>query len=1204
MRPQQRKNKRTVSSLQNYLPECFEQRLMLSAVLATPSVALTSSKAPTFVPYHPVNPALPPPDNGNAATPTGFTPQQIESAYSANNITFNGIAGNGAGQTIAIVDAYDYPTALTDLQAFDAYYNLPNPPSFQVLNQKGQTTNLPQVDPAGPGGDDWEGEEALDIEWAHAMAPGANIDLVETNDENQLFQGVLTAEDLPGVSVVSMSWSNDESGTDKMKDSDFTTPAGHQGVTFAAAAGDNGAYDPGGTTFAPQYPASSPNVVGVGGTSLTLNGGTYGSEVVWGSGAASANNGGGGGGISTIEPQPEYQQFLVTQSTTQRTYPDVAMLADPATGVSVYDSYDDGTVTPWQTGVGGTSLATPLFSGVIAIANQGRVANGMTTLDGPSQTLPLLYSLPEADFHDITSGSNGYSAGTGYDLASGRGSVIVSSLVAGLDSPYIGFHVFSDANFNGQQDTGEAGVAGVTVQLTSSSTNAVVATTTTDAYGLYDFTNVAAGSYYVHFVAPAGYVYSPAGDSSLTTTNSVIDSAGNSPVITVTATTDDFDVNAGMYQTGVSINNVTISRPHSGTEAMVFTVTLSPTNLNGASIGYATADGTATVANNDYIGTSGTLYFPAGTTTETITVEAVGNTIIENNVSFSVNLTVPTGFVATSATGTGTILNSNFPAVNVTSPAAQTRSATANLTYAFTVSLSEPAPFAVIVPYTTTDASAVGGVDYTATSGTLTFPAGSTGPQTIDVTVLPGTNRQLNKIFYLTMQASSTVVLGSSYQGTGTILTNAPPAVSVETASVVESLNGITYLPFNVDVAPSLTGPVSINYYTSNGTAVAGTDYQSVSGTLNFTTGRIQQTVLVPVYEQFLTAQSKTLTLTITGPTPTLLIATASATGTIVYPGTTALPFSAKQKAIYTDSLNQRVVVSMKGIGNGQVVFLGSSSTATNAYEIITSGTSGTTGLSISVARGGQTSLTNLLVNGSIGTVSAKTTNILSTVDATGSVNALSLGFVSAGNITIGTGSASSVALSFNRVLNSTITSGIAIRTLTAGAYLDTTGSPTYITAPSVGTVRVSGTFGGTIKTISVASLIVDGDITGGGIIASDSIGSVVAAGITNSQFFAGVSAGRLSLPTASTDFANEKSLIGSIKVTGNTFSNSLIAGWNVGTVSVNSVDTASGASLFGISAAHVGKIKTGGIGFSGKPLQLINPTSMTTVGNFVVDPV
>lgn len=252
--------------------------------------------------------------------------------------------------------------------------------------------------------------------------------LFEANSEftSDLYAAVTTAASYAGVSVVSMSWSSSEYSSEQSYDSTFLAPSGHQGVTFLASTGDGGA--PGG------YPAYSPNVVAVGGTTLTINGdGTYGGETGWSLGSDSwipfdASS----GGISSYESQPAYQTGKVNgTSATQRTIPDVAMDGDPGTGVYVLDSYDFGPSEGWYT-VGGTSLACPMWAGLVAIANQGRALNGLGSLNGRTQTLPSLYNLPAADFHDITSGYNGYSAGPGYDLVTGIGSPIANLLVRAL----------------------------------------------------------------------------------------------------------------------------------------------------------------------------------------------------------------------------------------------------------------------------------------------------------------------------------------------------------------------------------------------------------------------------------------------------------------------------------------------------------------------------------------------------------------------------------------------------------------------------------------------------------------------------------------------------------------------------------------------------------------------------------------------------
>jgi subtilase family serine protease len=350
--------------------------------------------------------------NGGPGQPAGFSPGQISQAYGFNQIYFeNGaIKGDGRGQTIAIVDAYNQPNITSDLAIFDATYGLPAPPSFRVVNENG-ASSLPASDQG------WGLEISLDVEWAHAMAPGANILLVEANSPNysDLMAAVDYARNQPGVSVVSMSWGSGEWFTESGYDSFFTTPAGHRGVTFIASSGDNG------SAGAPNYPSVSPNVLAVGGTRLTTDtAGDYLGEVGWS---------GSGGGISTTETEPRYQRGVVTQTGAYRAVPDVSYNGSPNSPFAVYDTDGYG---GWIE-VYGTSAGAPQWAALVAIADQGRALEGQGSLDGGSQTLPAIYQLPQSYFHDITSGSNGsYSAGAGYDLVTGRGSPIANLVVQGL----------------------------------------------------------------------------------------------------------------------------------------------------------------------------------------------------------------------------------------------------------------------------------------------------------------------------------------------------------------------------------------------------------------------------------------------------------------------------------------------------------------------------------------------------------------------------------------------------------------------------------------------------------------------------------------------------------------------------------------------------------------------------------------------------
>ncbi len=391
--------------------------------------------AATMTPFH-ILFQLPGAASPAASTgPTGMQPDQVRHAYGFDQISFLASGYNqnaGKGQTIAIVDAYDNTKFVnstdpgfnsSDLHQFDVAFGLPDPPSFTKVSQTG-TSSLPGTDPASLTGNDWELETALDVEWAHAIAPQANIVLVEANSNNtaDLFQAVSTAANTPGVSVISMSWGGGESSGETSSDSTFLAP----GVTFIASSGDTGAPI--------SYPAASPNVLSVGGTTLNLNGdNTIASETGWS---------GSGGGISSYEARPAYQPSTYsngssTGTSQTRMGPDVAYDADPNTGFPVYDTYNNSSATPWSQ-VGGTSDAAPQWAGLTAIANQGRAAAGKPALnsDSTNHAANLLYGLSASDYHDITSGTStgnpNYTAGSGYDLVTGRGSPLANQVVADL----------------------------------------------------------------------------------------------------------------------------------------------------------------------------------------------------------------------------------------------------------------------------------------------------------------------------------------------------------------------------------------------------------------------------------------------------------------------------------------------------------------------------------------------------------------------------------------------------------------------------------------------------------------------------------------------------------------------------------------------------------------------------------------------------
>lgn len=343
---------------------------------------------------------------------SAYTPSQISQAYGFSSISFNGIKGDGTGTTIAIVDAYDDPTAQADLNTFDAQFGLP----ATTLIRVGQTGGaVPGTDSTGG----WEEEESLDVQWAHAMAPGATIMLVEAKSasDTDLLAAVSYAS--AHAQVVSMSWGGGEFSGETNYDSYFK----HAGTTFVASSGDSGA--------PVSWPAASSDVLAVGGTSLTLgSGSTYASESGWS---------GSGGGPSAYVAQPSYQTGVVTQTTTRRANPDVAYDASPSTGFAVYDSFVSGGSSLGWFQVGGTSAGAPQWAALLAIADQGRSLSGLSSLDAtsPTEVMTTLYkNATSGIFHDVTSGysvgSTTYYAGTGFDYVTGLGTPKANLVVGAL----------------------------------------------------------------------------------------------------------------------------------------------------------------------------------------------------------------------------------------------------------------------------------------------------------------------------------------------------------------------------------------------------------------------------------------------------------------------------------------------------------------------------------------------------------------------------------------------------------------------------------------------------------------------------------------------------------------------------------------------------------------------------------------------------
>lgn len=329
-----------------------------------------------------------------SASPTGLSPQQFKAAYNPAG------AVGSPSKIIAIVDAYDSPTAFSDLQVYSSQFGLTqmsqcpvlsasSTPCFQKIDQNGGV-NYPAVN----GG--WALEIALDVQAAHALCPDCSILLVEATTNS--FTNLMAAVDRAAAyhpAAISNSYGASEFSGETAYDFHFNRP----GMAITVSSGDNG--------FGTEYPAASQYVTAVGGTTLNMNGTSYLGENAWS---------GAGSGCSSYEPKPSFQSFI--SGCAKRMIADVSAAADPNTGASVYDTTPYNNTTGWFK-VGGTSLAAPLVAAMYAL---GGVPTGVYT-----NTLP--YSNVGA-LHDVTSGNNGRcrrlpsfycSAGVGYDGPTGLG---------------------------------------------------------------------------------------------------------------------------------------------------------------------------------------------------------------------------------------------------------------------------------------------------------------------------------------------------------------------------------------------------------------------------------------------------------------------------------------------------------------------------------------------------------------------------------------------------------------------------------------------------------------------------------------------------------------------------------------------------------------------------------------------------------------
>ncbi|MEU6506567.1 MULTISPECIES: putative Ig domain-containing protein [unclassified Streptomyces] len=324
-----------------------------------------------------------------AATPSGLSPANLHSAYNLPTAA-------GSGMTVAIVDAFNDPNAESDLATYRSTYGLSACTKangcFKQVSQTGSTTSLPTNDTG------WAGEEMLDIDMVSAVCPNCNIDLVEANSATDADLGTAENEAVAlGAKFISNSWGGSESSAQTSEDSQYFK---HPGVAITVSAGDS--------AYGAEYPATSQYVTAVGGTALTTASNSRGwSESVWNTSSTE----GTGSGCSAYDPKPSWQ---TDTGCSKRMEADVSAVADPATGVAVYDTFGG---SGWAV-YGGTSASSPIIASVYALA--GTPGSSDYPAKYPYQHTGNLY--------DVTSGSNGScspsyfcTAGTGYDGPTGWG---------------------------------------------------------------------------------------------------------------------------------------------------------------------------------------------------------------------------------------------------------------------------------------------------------------------------------------------------------------------------------------------------------------------------------------------------------------------------------------------------------------------------------------------------------------------------------------------------------------------------------------------------------------------------------------------------------------------------------------------------------------------------------------------------------------
>lgn len=562
------------------------------------------------------------------AVPSGFGPADLQDAYKLD-------VTKGAGNTIAIVDAQDDPNAESDMATYRAQFGLPPCTTangcFRKINQDGAASPLPAPDRG------WASEIALDLEMVSAVCPDCSIVLVEANSANDIDLGraVNTAAAQAGVVAISNSYGSSEDSTNTSWCSSYFM---HPGIAVTASNGDSG--------YGAEAPASCQYVTAVGGTSLVKADSDRGwTETVWNSGGGEAT----GSGCSAFELKPAWQ---TDPGCSRRTVGDVAAVADPRTGVAVYDTYGG---TGWEV-FGGTSVGAPLIAGVYGLATPAGAS------DFPSS---YLYANPSALF-DVTEGNNGTcgsnpylcTAEVGYDGPTGLGTPNGSAAFGPITANDFSISA-NPGSLNLVQ--GSSGASTISTTITSGSGQTLS----------LNVTGVPAGS-----TATLNPPSINSGDSSTLTVNSGTASAGTYTLtITATGASATHEVQVALTVTQAPVNDFSISanptslslvQNASGASTISTAITSGNSQTVNLTVSGVPAGATATLNPSSInAGSSSTLTVNAGTAAPgayTLTITGTGTSATH---SVSVTLIVTQAVADFSITASPSTLTVGRPAIGV-----------------------------------------------------------------------------------------------------------------------------------------------------------------------------------------------------------------------------------------------------------------------------------------------------------------------------------------------------------------------------------------------------------------------------------------------------------------------------------------------------------------------------------------------------------